>query len=391
MFGNAAMQCTEKRFELWLPFTASAIGVAEDDLPAVHNRPMKQVLERINRSSSTWECSTIYFTENRKPFTHDHNGLTTQFFPTSFRKRSHSKTFGRQWSFSAFQHLLLNPPDFVGFYGGSGHFTTTAAQVCRLRRIPYYVHFGGWPVPLGKQYQRMMHDANFVITFTERQRLWMMREGIYIGGNMASWSMGVDTRTFQHCHKDRSQERKGPRLLYVGRITHNKGVLEAVQALRAIRTEFPNAMLDIIGSLHDEPFIRKIQGYLEEHTLEDVVSLRGAVPYEELPQWYAAADLFIFPSPLESFGFVVVESMACGTPVVALRGSGGPEEIITHRVDGILTDLPNLALEAIGLLSNPEHMKQMGDRAVEKINEKYTMEQTVAKLLSLLDKSLEAS
>jgi len=119
--------------------------------------------------------------------------------------------------------------------------------------------------------------------------------------------------------------------------------------------------------------------------------LRGAVPYEELPQWYAAADLFIFPSPLESFGFVVVESMACGTPVVALRGSGGPEEIITHRVDGILTDLPNLALEAIGLLSNPEHMKQMGDRAVEKINEKYTMEQTVAKLLSLLDKSLEAS
>jgi len=125
--------------------------------------------------------------------------------------------------------------------------------------------------------------------------------------------------------------------------------------------------------------------------LEDVVSLRGAVPYEELPQWYAAADLFIFPSPLESFGFVVVESMACGTPVVALRGSGGPEEIITHRVDGILTDLPNLALEAIGLLSNPEHMKQMGDRAVEKINEKYTMEQTVAKLLSLLDKSLEAS
>ena len=382
---NFINKSSRKRFELWLPFTASAIGVTEEDLPLVHNKPMKLALSRINQSSSQWACNTIYFTEQQVPFQRNHDGLSNWFFPTSFRKRAHSKTFGRQWSLPALRHLLLNPPDFVGFYGGSGHFTTTAAQICRWFKIPYYVHFGGWPVPSGEKYQQMMQNAAYVVTFTERQRRWMADEGIYAGDNTASWPMGVDTTIFK-AFLSNNQDRKTTRLIYIGRITHNKGVIEAIQALRAIRSEFPDARLDVIGSLYDKPFIHQIQDYLTEYALDDAVNLQGAVPYEELPKWYAAADLFIFPSPLESFGFVVVESMACGTPVIALRSSGGPEEIISHDDDGILTDLPNLALEAIELLKNPTRLDQMGARAVEKSKERYTIEQTTSRLLELLEK-----
>lgn len=381
---NFTERSSRKRFELWLPFTASTIGIIEEDMPAVHNKPMKLALSRINQLSLRWECSTVYFTEKKAPFKCNHDNLLNWFFPISFRKQTHSKTFGRQWSVSAFRHLLLNPPDFVGLYGGGGHFTTTAAQICRWRKIPYYVHFGGWPVPSGEKYQRMMKNAAYVVTFTERQSRWMIDKGIYHGSNMASWPIGVDIKTFQPCPSN-SRDRKKPRLIYVGRITHHKGVIEAIQTLRAIRTEFPDATLDVIGSLYDKSFVHRIQGYLTEYELENAVNLQGVIPYEELPKWYAAADLFIFPSPMESFGFVVVESMACGTPVIALRGSGGPEEIIYHGSDGILTDLPNLALEAIGLLKDPGRLSQMGVHAVEKIKNKYTIEQTDSKLLELLD------
>lgn len=229
-----------------------------------------------------------------------------------------------------------------------------------------------------------MQNARYVITRTERQLRWMADEGLYRGDNTVTWPIGVDTNVF-HNPQFAKQNNKNPRLIYVGRITPYKGVVEAIQALRAIKKQFPNATLDVIGSLFEESFINTLQNYITEYALEKSVNLQGAVPYEELPKWYAAADLLIFPSPLESFGFVVVESMACGTPVIALRGSGGPDEIISHGDDGILTDLPNLALEAINLLKNPERLNRMSVLAVEKVHEKYTIEQTVAKLLGLLD------
>ena len=383
--GTLTTKRPKKRFELWLPFTASTIGVAEEDLPAVHNKPIKLALAEINRSSSRWECATVYLTERKSILKRNCDGLANWFFPISFRKRRHSNTFGRQWSLSALLHLAVSPPDFVGLLSGGGLFTAVVAQICKWRRTPYYVNYGGWPVPSSKAYLRMMNNAAYVITHTERQMRWMADEGLYRGDNTICWPVGVDTNVFQNGRAAARQDNNNPRLIYVGRITHHKGVLETIQAFRAIRSEFPYATLDVIGSLYDEPFIFTLKNYLKEYALEDSVNFQGAVPYEELPKWYAAADLFIFPSPLESFGFVVVESMACGTPVIALRGSGGPEEIISHGDDGILSDLPNLALEAISLLKSPERLTRMGTRAVEKVNEKYTMEQTVAKLLGLLD------
>lgn len=239
-------------------------------------------------------------------------------------------------------------------------------------------------MPSDSALKRLMQNATYVITFTERQRRWMAAQGIYSGPNTASWPIGVDMKTFR-ADSPVHRSPDSPHLIYVGRITHNKGVLEAVQAFRAIRDRFPKATLAVIGSHQDLSFVDRIRAYLKGYALEDAVNLPGAVPYEALPKWYAMSDLCIFPSPLESFGFVVVESMACGTPVIALRGSGGPEEIITHGQDGILTDLPNLALEAIRLLSDRARLDRMGACAIDKVRSKYTLEQAVQTFASFLD------
>ena len=65
------------------------------------------------------------------------------------------------------------------------------------------------------------------------------------------------------------------------------------------------------------------------------VRFTGAVPHEDLPAWYSAADVCVVPSYYESFGLVAVEAMACGTPVVASR-VGGLVSTVTDGVNGYL-------------------------------------------------------
>jgi glycosyltransferase involved in cell wall biosynthesis len=116
----------------------------------------------------------------------------------------------------------------------------------------------------------------------------------------------------------------------------------------------------------------------------EAVDIVGPVSYEELPGWYAAADLFLFPSPSESLGFVLLESMACATPAIALRNSGGPEEIITDGTDGVLTELPNLSREVISLLHNPARLMEFGISAVKRVTGSYTTEHSASELLDII-------
>ncbi len=69
--------------------------------------------------------------------------------------------------------------------------------------------------------------------------------------------------------------------------------------------------------------------------MEDEIRFVGAVPQEELPHFYSAADLMVVPSYYESFGLVAVESLACGTPVIASK-VGGLQYIVQDGENGFL-------------------------------------------------------
>lgn len=145
------------------------------------------------------------------------------------------------------------------------------------------------------------------------------------------WRGGVDTELF---HPDRrnaetrarlcAADPEGPLLLYVGRLSAEKGV----DRLRDVLDAIPGAQLAIAG---DGPF----RPSLERHFAGRPVVFPGYLRGEELARTYASADAFVFPSCSETLGLVLLEAMASGCPVVAARAGGIPE-VVAEGDSGIL-------------------------------------------------------
>jgi D-inositol-3-phosphate glycosyltransferase len=97
--------------------------------------------------------------------------------------------------------------------------------------------------------------------------------------------------------------------------------------------------------------------------IQDSVLFAGRVKQEDLPLYYSAADVFVLPSYCESFGLVALESLACGTPVVATK-VGGIESILQEGQNGHLVtgDVPrSIAKKIAVLLSNPRDLVNSPD------------------------------
>ena len=112
------------------------------------------------------------------------------------------------------------------------------------------------------------------------------------------------------------------RVIYVARLTKIKNhglLLRAVAGVKAKRVE---VKVTLVGS---GPLRGDIEGMVKQLGLEDQVELLGEVPYEQLPELYQAADVAVVASDYESFGFVVLEAMACGLPVLSTRVGIIPE------------------------------------------------------------------
>jgi glycosyltransferase involved in cell wall biosynthesis len=112
-------------------------------------------------------------------------------------------------------------------------------------------------------------------------------------------------------------------MLFVGTLEPRKNVVRLVEAYAQLPRERP--LLLLVGGkgwLYDDIFAR-----VEDLDLSGEVRFVGYVPAEELPWWYNAADLFVYPSLYEGFGLPPLEAMACGTPVVSSKVSSLPEVV----------------------------------------------------------------
>ncbi|OUL34785.1 glycosyl transferase family 1 [Nostoc sp. T09] len=154
----------------------------------------------------------------------------------------------------------------------------------------------------------------------------------------------------------------GPLIGIVGRLQTWKGMHVLVDAMPQILQKYPDAHCVVVGGKHDlEP---DYEGFLKTQIaalgLSDRVFMVGL--QRNVPEWTQAMDIFVHASDKEPFGIVIIEAMALGKPVIA-GNAGGPTEIITDGVNGLLTpygDADALAIAILRYLEDPELTHTIG-------------------------------
>ena len=166
--------------------------------------------------------------------------------------------------------------------------------------------------------------------------------------------VGVDSERFV---LDDAEPREPRQVLYVGWLNYNKGIDDLLHAVARIRRGGEQIRLVLVGSAAyrktrlEEQALRELADSLG---LEDAVVFVGRQPQEEVARLMRQSALLVLPSRAESFGAVLVEALASGTPVVATR-SGGPEDIVQDGV-GVLVppnDPEKLAEAILEVLARP--------------------------------------
>jgi D-inositol-3-phosphate glycosyltransferase len=125
-------------------------------------------------------------------------------------------------------------------------------------------------------------------------------------------------------------------ILYVGRFAPLKRVDRLVSALARLRSQGRQVQLVLVGG--DDPGTasrQALEAAAGRFLLEDAVHFAGRVAQEALPAYYNAADVMVLPSDYESFGLVLLEALACGTPVAATRVGVAPH-IVEEGINGTL-------------------------------------------------------
>ena len=204
-----------------------------------------------------------------------------------------------------------------------------AASYCRARRLAfttsYHTQFPQYvrkrlPIPESWTYallRRHHGRARRTLVATEQQRRDLVENGFR---NVVTWSRGVDTELFQPRERDHLALPR-PIFLYMGRVAVEKNV-EAFLAL-----DLPGTKV-VIG---DGPDRRMLETRYPQTAF---LGYRFGV---ELARCLSAADVFVFPSRTDTFGLVMLEAIACGTPVAAYPVTG-PIDVVSAGVTGVLDD-----------------------------------------------------
>ncbi|MDD4975285.1 MAG: glycosyltransferase [Bacteriovorax sp.] len=179
---------------------------------------------------------------------------------------------------------------------------------------------------------------------------------------------------------DKIKDRKV--LLYVGRIGKEKNIKFLIDALHQLLPNNKDAKLVIVG---EGPAKEELEDYALQLGLQDHVIFTGFVERDKLAEFYSMAHVFTFASKVESQGLVILESMTCGTPVVAI-GEMGTKELMGGDFGGFMVeDNLNLFVEKVELLLSDYQLHKLKSEEALQEATKWKIESMTLRVLKLYE------
>jgi sulfoquinovosyltransferase len=262
-------------------------------------------------------------------------------------------------------------PDLI-HCASPGFMVFPAILYARVLRIPllmsYHTHIPAYSrnymtwLPYGEEFSwfciRSAHKRADLTLCTSPQ----MKEELSANGipRVDVWRKGIDTVRFDP--KFRSDEMRKKMtdgnpddflMVYVGRLGHEKGL----KRLKPVLESMPNARLCLVGG---GPQAEELHKFFEGTN----TVFTGQISGDELSSAFASADAFVMPSESETLGFVVLESMASGVPVVGANAGGIPD-LIKDGVDGFLVEPTDTEayVDRLEKLRDTKFRAEMGNKA----------------------------
>lgn len=258
-----------------------------------------------------------------------------------------------------------------------------------------YAHYARLPRRLVRWWTRR-HVAGFcrqvdAVVAPSRAVAQLVRQLYGAEGLLRVVPTGLDLRPFAQAPREPLRQRlaippRAPVLLHVGRLAPEKNVAVLLEALFQVLQALPDAHALVVGGGPLEAWVRR---QAAGSPSSGRIHVAGPVAPEEVPAWYAAADLFITASTTETQGLVAVEAMAAGLPVVA-PDAFGLRDVVADGRSGYLVPARDqtlaqaLAEAALRLLQSLD-LRQAMARAARQEAARYDIRETVSALLALYE------
>jgi len=222
---------------------------------------------------------------------------------------------------------------------------------------------------VARRFSRRQCDSVDGVIVPTRPMLDVLRD-YGIRGEIDVIPTGIPAGAFSHGDGRRFRARQGIAsdqqiLLYVGRVAHEKNIDFLIRVLDTVRRRHRGALLVIAG---EGPAVRHLRRLTAQLALEEHVRFVGYLSRtRDLPDCYAAGDVFTFASSTETQGLVLLEAMQAGTPVVSTAVMG-TAEIMADRRGGLVAaeDVDDFAAQVGRLLDEPALRRILSAQAVAK-------------------------